>query len=63
MKAKTSDKRKVNKEKPSEEFSEKLIREVKEAIKDYKTGKSLKGTAEEVIKNLRDEANKDKKIQ
>ena len=42
--------------------SEKLVNEVKESLKEFKEGKYFKGTAEEVIMKLHDEANKDKKI-
>lgn len=62
LKAKSRVKRKVNEEKPAEEYSEKLVQEVKEALRDYKNGKSFKGTAEEIIKHLHDEADKDKKV-
>ncbi len=43
-------------------YSEKLIQEVKESLKNYKDGNYYKGTADEVIKKLHDEANKVKKI-
>ncbi|MBK9332801.1 MAG: hypothetical protein IPM96_10480 [Ignavibacteria bacterium] len=45
-----------------ERYSEKLVHEVKEAVKDYKDKIIFKGTADEVIKNLRNEANSNKKI-
>lgn len=62
IKTKTGIRHKVKQEKSAEEYSEKLVQEVKKSIKDYKDGKYFKGTAEEVIKNLRDEANKVKKV-
>ncbi len=62
LKTKAKIRRKVVGEKSEENYSEKLVKEVKVAVNDYKTGKYFKGTAEEVIKNLRDEANKIKKV-
>jgi len=49
-------------EKSNNIYSEKLIQEVKESLKDYKDGNYYKGTADEVIKKLHDEANKVKKV-
>lgn len=63
MKTKIIVKRKVKEKELPLEYSKELVQEVKEAIKDYKTGKSFKGTVDEIIKNLRYEADKDKKIQ
>ncbi len=53
----------VKVEKSNNIYSEKLIQEVKESLKDYKDGNYYKGTADEVIKKLHDEANKIKKVQ
>lgn len=65
MKIKTKNKVsvKVKDEKSDNIYSEKLIQEVKESLKDYKDGNYYKGTADEVIKKLHDEANKIKKVQ
>ena len=52
----------VKVEKSNNIYSEKLIQEVKESLKDYKDGNYYKGTADEVIKKLHDEANKVKKV-
>ncbi|MDQ3022284.1 MAG: hypothetical protein M3R36_17195 [Bacteroidota bacterium] len=43
-------------------YSKKLVEEVKEACSDYKNGNYFKGTVEEVIRSLRDEADKIKKV-
>ena len=56
-------KEKKVKPKKEAEYSEELVREVKEARNDYKNGRYFKGTADEVIKHLRDEANRIKKVQ
>jgi len=53
---------KVAKVKAEESYSENLVQEVKEAVKEYKSKIFFKGTADEVIKKLRNEANSNKKI-
>ena len=47
---------KVKEEKSDNIYSDKLIQEVKESLKDYIDGNYYKGTADEVIKKLHEEA-------
>lgn len=62
MQTKTNSTRISKLKKTKEEYSEELIQEVKEAQEDYKQKRFFKGSAEEVIKHLKDEANRVKKI-
>lgn len=51
-------KRKPNIKKQSDDYSNKLIQEVKESLEDYKTGKYIKGNVNDVMKAIRDYGNK-----
>lgn len=62
MKTNSELKHEVKKKNSPGQSAKKLVREVKDSLKDYKNGKYFKGTADEVIRNLRDEANKIKKV-
>lgn len=61
-KTKIKKEKKVKAKEKKEEYSEELVQEVREALEDYKHGRYFKGTAEEVIKHLRDETNRVKKV-